>query len=63
MGMLDWAYWNMENDLEEWAMIWKYNPTIVAKNLWANFGWVDKSATEHSGNLNIGNILQEIQWK
>lgn len=62
--MIKYIRGNIENDLEEWAMTGKYNPAIVAKNLWANFWWVDKQEidqkTEHSWS--IGWILSEIQW-
>ena len=38
----------VENDIEEWAMIWKYNPTISALNLSSNFNWKPKSEVENS---------------
>lgn len=34
--------------------------TGVIFNLKNNFGWKDKTETEHSGNLSLGGILEEI---
>jgi len=54
----------VEQDIEEWAMIWAYNATIASKNLSANFDWKDKSEVDNnlSGSLSIWWILWEIQW-
>lgn len=42
----------VENDIEEWAMIWAYNATVSVKNLSANFDWKDKSELD-----------QKTEWK
>ncbi len=36
----------VENDIEEKAMLWFYNQTIASKNLSANFDWKDKTETD-----------------
>ena len=53
----------VENDIEEWAMIWIYNPTIASKNLSANFNWKDKSEVDNNikWDLTIKWILWQIQ--
>lgn len=45
-GMIQYIRNQVEQDIEEWAMIWAYNATIASKNLSANFNWVDKSETK-----------------
>lgn len=52
----------VENDIEEKAMLWVYNPTIAAKNLSANFNWKDKSEVDSniSWELSLWWILNEI---
>ena len=41
--MIEWIYATIANNIEEWALSGDYNASIVAKNLWANFWWSDKS--------------------
>ena len=42
----------VENDIEEKAMLWVYNSTIASKNLSANFDWKDKSEVDNN-NTNV----------
>lgn len=52
LGMMEYIRWIVENDIEEKALIWFYNPTIAAKNLSANFDWKEKSEVDNN-----------IKWK
>lgn len=38
----------VENDIEEKAMLWIYNSAIASKNLSANFDWKDKSEVDNN---------------
>lgn len=61
-GMLDYIYTNTENDIEEWAMLWFYNPTIAAKNLSANFDWREKSEIDNTNkNVDLNDTLTDEQ--
>lgn len=48
LGMMEYIRWIVENDIEEKALIWLYNPTIASKNLSANFDWKDKSEVDQN---------------
>jgi hypothetical protein len=45
--MIKYIRWVVENDIEEKAMLWVYNPTIASKNLSANFDWKEKSEVDN----------------
>jgi len=41
----------IENDIEEWAMTGKYNPTVSTLNLSSNFNWKAKSEVDSNTKL------------
>ena len=54
----------VEDDIETWLLMNKYNSTWAIFNLKNNFDWKDKTEVDNNlhWNLNISNILWEIQW-
>jgi hypothetical protein len=58
-GMIKYIRNQVENDIEEKAMLWVYNPTVANKNLRANFGRRDRIETE-SKTIIISNDEQDI---
>jgi hypothetical protein len=62
--MIKYIRWVVENDIEEKAMLWVYNPTIASKNLSANFDWKDKSEVKQENtNVDVTDTLTEEQKK
>jgi len=61
-GMIHYIRSVIENDIEEKAMLWIYNPTIASKNLSANFNWRETTVNENI-NIDTTNELSEEQKK
>ena len=47
-GMIAYIYARIEQNLEEWAMMWTLNSGIVSKNLSANFKWTEKTEVKQT---------------
>ncbi len=50
-----------QNNAVERALIGKANATFSIFNLKNNHGWKDKTEIEHSGNLSIGKVLDDLE--
>lgn len=63
--MIKYIRWVVENDIEEKAMLWVYNPTIASKNLSANFDWKEKSEikTDWEWEQAKKEMYNTLKWK
>lgn len=52
----------VENDVEEWILTSKYNPTAWIFNLKNNFGWKDKTEVDQNvRSADVSDVLDENQ--